>query len=507
MGQPCLETINISKNFGPTIALNDVNIKLFRNEIVGIVGENGAGKSTLLNILSGILVPDSGELFLDSEPIQLRSYHDALLHGISRVFQETALVPDIRVYENFFLSFERIFSKFGILNNKEMVIQCARYLRELELIIDPEKVTDHYDYSTRQMIEIAKAFGLLKFLGCENPIILLDEPTAALSESQVQVVFDKINILAKMGTVLFISHRLSEILEICDRIYVFKDGHLISEEQASEINEKKLHSLMVGRNRSEQYYKENEQNMEFGEIVLETINLSSGNQFKDISFQLKKMEIIGIGGVAGSGKEELGKTLAGWSSPEMGTVKVSGTQVSFFSVANMISLGVGYVPKERNRDGIIAGLSVSWNIGLSCIRDILRSKYFFINKLKERELAKRFIKDLKIKTPSLMIPCKALSGGNQQKVSISKWLARPLSVLILDNPTIGIDVGTKEQLYSKFREIVKKGLSILLISDDLMELIGLANRLLIMKDGKIIKEMEGSPENKPIEKEVIGYMV
>jgi len=507
MAQAYFEASNVSKTFGATRALNDVTVRLYRKEIVGIVGENGAGKSSLLNILSGIYPPDTGELYLEGKDIRLTSYRDALLHGISRVFQETALVPNMHVYENFFLSFEHLFSRFGVLNRRRMIEECVHGLRDLGLAIDPERVTDQYDYPTRQMIEIAKAFSLLRFIGCDNPVVLLDEPTAALSETQVQMLFEKMHLMAESGTVVFVSHRLSEILKVSNRIYVLKDGILISEENPSEADEAKLHSLMVGRQRDRKYYKEDQQNFQFGSAVLEAANLSKDNTFRDVSFTLRECEILGVGGVAGSGKEDLGKTLAGWTKPNEGILKIRGNEISDFSTENVTSLGVGYIPKERRRDGIIPGLSVSWNITLPSIHDLLRTNLMLVDRSKERELTARLINDLDIRTPSVSTLCSSLSGGNQQKVSISKWLGRPLSVLVLDNPTMGIDVGTKEQLYRKFREIVKQGLPIILISDDLLELIGLSNRILIMKDGRVVNEIEILPEKRPTETEVISYMV
>jgi ribose transport system ATP-binding protein len=489
MRQACFEAIEISKSYGATRALNKVSIKLYPKEIVGVVGENGAGKSTLLHILSGIVTPDAGHLVLNGKEIKLFNYHDALACGISRVFQETALVPDIYVYENFFLSFEHLYSHFGILNKRRMVQHCDDALRELGVSIDVTQRTDHYDYATRQMIEITKAFGLLKLLGFINPIILLDEPTAALSESQVEVLFNKMNLFAETGTLLFVSHRLSEILRVSDRIYVFKDGNLISEENGQQVDEGRLHSLMVGRQKSARYYKEHEQNSQFGKSILEVRDLSKGRTFRNVNFALRRGEILGIGGVTGSGKEELGKVLAGWMRPDAGGVKVNESPVESYSVDYMTALGVGYIPKERKRDGVIGSLSVAWNISLPSIKDFLMFLKMLINRGKERELAKRFIRELDIKTPSPWSPCSVLSGGNQQKVSVSKWLARPLIILILDNPTMGIDV------------------SILLISDDLLELIGLANRVLIMKDGNIIKEVDASPENKPSEREIVQHMV
>jgi len=507
MAQAYFEASNLSKTFGATRALNDVSVRLYRKEIVGILGENGAGKSSLLNIISGIYPPDTGELYLDGKDMRLTSYRDALLHGISRVFQETALVPSMRVYENFFLSFEHRFSSFGVIDRKRMINECAHGLRELGLTIDPARVTDHYDYPTRQMVEIAKAFSLLRFIGCDNPVVLLDEPTAALSDTQVQALFEKMCIMAESGTVVFVSHRLSEILRISDRIYVLKDGNLISEENPAEVDEAKLHSLMVGRQRDRQYYREDQQNFQFGNVVLEAVSVSKDETFRNVSFVLREGEILGVAGVTGSGKEAIGKRVAGWTKPSEAILRIHGREVNSFSPENVTSLGVGYIPKERRRDGIIPGLSVSWNLTLPSIRDLLRTRLRLVDRSKERKLTAKLIKDFDIRTPSASTLCSSLSGGNQQKVCISKWLGRPLSVLVLDNPTMGIDVGTKEQLYRKFREIVKQGPPIILISDDLLELIGLSNRILIMKDGKVVNEIEILPEKRPTETEVISYMV
>lgn len=336
---------------------------------------------------------------------------------------------------------------------------------------------------------------------------MLDEPTSSLTQEEIREFYSVVNRLKTRASFIFISHRLSEILEVSDRIYVMKDGEIVDMVYPKKVDEKKLHELMVGRKRDEDYYQEHEQLEEFKETVLNVENLSLKGSFEGINLQVRQGEILGIGGVIGSGKSELGKALAGVLQVTTGRIVLNGMDVTGHGIAELIRKGIAYIPEERTKEAIIGGLSINWNISLASLNDIIGNTVGYLKLNKERETAQKFIKKLKIKAQSDRAECSTLSGGNQQKVVLAKWLMRDLKLLIVDNPTRGIDPGTKEEIYKLFRQLTKEGLAIIIISDELLELIGLSNHILVMKDGYLKKDVKASIGNKPSEKQLVSYMV
>ncbi|MCL5676282.1 MAG: sugar ABC transporter ATP-binding protein [Firmicutes bacterium] len=505
-----LEVHGICKAFPGVQALNDINLHVYENEIVGLIGENGAGKSTFLNILSGICTADRGGVRFLGKAFKPANYREATLAGVSRVYQEQALVPNIPVFENILLSHEELFTRYGfMLDKKSMIAKTREELKSLGCNIDPAAPTERYDFSVRQIIEIAKACSLSKLLGIEKPLILLDEPTSALTSEQIRVFFDIIRSLKSKGSFIFVSHRLTELLELSDRIYVFKDGQVVAMiDDPQTCDEATLHKLMVGRERDEDYYKEYEQLPPGDEVVLRVENFTRKGCFSDINLELKQGEILGIGGVLGSGKSELGRAIAGVQTRDAGSLYLRGELVSDSSFTKQIERGIGYIPAERNLEGIICDFSVAWNISLAGIKDVFGKVFGLLNVAKERAEAENYVAELGIKTPSINALCLGLSGGNQQKVLLSKWLCRNPSILILDNPTRGVDAGAKEEIYGLLRQLVsRQNMSIILISDDLLELIGMSNRIIVMKDGLIKKEVSAAVGAKPSEVELVSFMV
>jgi ribose transport system ATP-binding protein len=506
-GASMLKAENITKSFPGVLALDKISIEVNMGEIVGIAGENGAGKSTLLNIIAGIYPPNSGQLFLRTKPYAPLNYQQANKNGVFMVFQEQGLVPSLFVYENLFLANEENFISKGILNKKKMIKEATEAMESLNLKIDPTKLTWNYSFHERQMIEISKAFMLAKILKIEMPLIMLDEPTSGLSDAEIEILFNNVKQYRERASFIFISHRLSELIELCDKLFIFKDGKNIKSLDAANTTEEDIHEYMVGRKRESEFYREDLQITNTGTVLFKIDGLIKKGSFSNVTFGLKRKEILGIGGVVGCGKTELGLCLSGIEKYGGGKISIDGNEIHRVILKNMMKKGVGYVPGDRKNEGIIGYLPVSWNITLPSIPDITMCGLPLLNIKKENEITQTYISKFKIKTPRINTMCYSLSGGNQQKVLMAKWVAKNLRILILDNPTRGIDVGAKEEIYTILRELVHQGLSIILITDDLLELIGLSNRIIIMKDGLITNEFESPPDKKATENELVKYMV
>ncbi|TCM76665.1 sugar ABC transporter ATP-binding protein [Rhizobium sp. BK068] len=508
--KPIFTMKNASKAFNGITVVDGIDLDIFANEIVGIAGENGAGKSTTLKMIAGIHPPSSGDMELFGKKFRPSRYTHAVESGISMVFQEQALIPNLAVYENMFLSLERNFSRFaGIMNRQQMIDYSRRHLAKLGLDhIDPRKHTTGYPFHDRQMIEIAKAFALAEFFDIKHPIILLDEPTAAIGEREVKVLFESIRRFRQHASFVLITHRLAEYTELCDRIYVFKDGRNAGEFVGESISEQNLHKAMVGRIRDDEYFKEHRQ-LEVGnaEVALSVTGLS-GATVRDVSFEVRRGEILGLGGLVGCGKEEVARAIVGYDPfPIGGKVEVAGKTLPVRNRIKLaMELGVGFVPKERKTEGIVPYMSLEANVTMASLPAVSKVRGIISRRL-ERCVAKKHVELLRIRCSSTAQLCQFLSGGNQQKVVLSKWLARGVRVLVLDNPTRGVDVGAKEEIYGLLRDLADQGVSVLLISDDLLELIGLSNRILVMRDGSIQFERPASVKDKPTEQELVEHMV
>ncbi len=504
-----LELDEIGKSYEGIPILSNLSFSAPNRKVVALVGENGAGKSTLFNILSGITVPSHGRMTLRNADFQPQNYPTAWQAGVSRVFQEQALVQHVPVYENIVLGQEHRFTRFGTVQHRRMIETAQSIVDEAGLHIDVRRRTGDYDFSTRQSIEIARAcLGPLRIGGIDSPLVLLDEPTSALDRRDEDAFFALVERIRRIGSLLFVSHRLTEVLSIADEIHVLRDGAIVASFNTGEADEKLLHEYMVGRSRSGDYYHEANQRVLTGAPETLAVNRLSGDGFEDISFSLKAGEILGIGGLLDSGKSRLGRAIAGIDPCNSGEISLLGQKPGRPShISRAVREGVGYVPAERLVDGMIAAFSTAWNISLASGGDIAANRFGFWRGSREKQVAVSYIKGLGIRSATPNGACSRLSGGNQQKVVLARWLSRKLNLLILDNPTRGVDAGAKEEIYRTIRSLAEQGVAILIITDELLELIGLSNRILVLRAGSIATALDTPAGAKPGERDLIPWML
>jgi ribose transport system ATP-binding protein len=495
----------LTKSFGAFRALDDVSLDVRDGEILGLIGENGAGKSTLLNIVCGVLQPEAGEVALYGAPHAPGSYRDAMDAGVFRVYQEPALIPTLTVEQNLVLGIEDRFSRFGFLRRRAIRAAVEEALSILGGLARPDQLSGHCDANTRQAIEIVTAVFASRALGIERPLILLDEPTAALVGEEMNVLFDVLARLRGSATFVFVTHRLKEIGEQCDRAYVLKDGKVVAEVD-SVADERRLHSLMVGRDRVADYYAESGQGEQFGDVALHIDGLS-GPRFRNVSFEVREGELVGIAGVVGSGKESLGEVLAGARARTAGRIVIGGVEQAHDRPWERRRARLAYVPLDRHADGMIGSFPLSWNVSLPSLgAPSLRHGPLIASK-RERAVARLWIDRLGIRTRSEESLLSSLSGGNQQKTVIAKCLQSGARVLVLDNPTRGVDAGAKGEIYLILRSVAEEGIGMVIVSDDLLELIGLCNRVLVMKDGELRADIPAPVVAKPSEEHIVAEMV
>ncbi len=499
-----LEVVGATKGFPGVLALDDVSLAIREHEVVGLIGENGAGKSTLLKVLNGIHQLDQGEIRVAGRPVRIRHPRDAFDHGIAMVFQEQSVLSALSVAENIFLAREAEFLKAGLIDRRRMNEAARAELAKVHLDVDPRRRCAGLSFAERQMVEIAKALSLDTRI--EGDItILLDEPTSMLEQREVDLLFEIIADLKDRASIVFISHRLDEVLEVSDRVYVMRDGKVVHEMAAKDATIPDLHRHMVGRALHQEYYREARQAPPGGAVVLEVEGLAGRQGFRDVSFRLHEGEVLGIAGVVGSGREALARCLAGLEPPAAGTVRLEGRPVALLSPAEAVARGIGFIPSERKTEGLVAGLSVAENMTLAALGRFTASG--LIRVAEETRTAQSWIDRLHIRTPSPSTPVGSLSGGNQQKVVLAKWRIAGSRVVILDHPTRGIDVGAKEDVYTLVRDMTEEGLAVILLGDTLEEVIGLSSRILVMRDGRIEAEFEAPPERKPGQVDLIARMV
>ncbi len=495
----------ITKTFPGVVALDAVDLAIRRNEIVALIGENGAGKSVLMKIMVGLLQPDEGIIALDGRPVTMRSPAEAIRNGIGMVFQEGSLVPNLSVAENLFLCHEVGFSKLGVMSLRAMRRAARELLAELDVQVDVDRTVSDIGPADRQMVEIARLLWLSRLSGRENPVLILAEPTAVLGDKERETLFKVLRALRKRASVIFISHRIQELLENSDRLYVLKDGKNVTDMRTSEARLGHLEQLIVGHSFSADRFHEDQQEGGGTREVLRVEGLARAGSFEPISFGVREGEILGLVGLVGSGKEAICSCITGLERADSGTVVVGGRKLRPGLPDDAVRAGIGYVPVDRRSDGLALMMTVAENVNL-LVLDRLKTAGF-LSPRQERENARRWVAECQIKTPSISAMCAHLSGGNQQKIVISKWLSSNVRLLVLDHPTRGVDVGAKDEIYKLMRGLARKGLSMIIMCDTLEEDIGLSDRMLILKDGRLVREIDSVPHRKPSPQDVIGLIV
>ncbi len=495
----------VDKHFPGVHALKAVDFEVKRGEIVGLVGENGAGKSTLMKVIYGAYQPDGGTITIDGRAVRFQNPRQAMEHGIGMVFQEQSLITNLTVMENIFLGYERQFVSYGVINWKKMSDAACAQLAKVKLDIDPSTITSNLSFAQRQLVELAKVLTLEERIDGDL-VILLDEPTSVLAKDEVDLLFQIVRDLTNRASFIFVSHRMEEVLDLSDRIYVMKDGEVVDVVLHDQANRDKIQHKMVGRDVDKEYYREQKQKPFDENAVLASFsNVSNGDRFKDISFDLHRGEVLCLVGTEGSGREAVLQTLFGMRSPTAGTVTVKGELVKSFSARAGVARGIGYLPRERKVEGIVNGMSVYENMTLSQLGNF--TSYGVLNIQKERELARKWIGILGIKTPSEFKDCGGLSGGNQQKVVLAKWRSAGSDIMLMDHPTRGLDIGAKEDVYEMIREMSDAGVGIVLVADTLEEAIGLSHTIIVLKDGEFQKRFDGKPGDKPSLFDLVHHMI
>ena len=469
----------ISKSFPGVKALDHVDLQLYAGTVTALVGENGAGKSTLVKILTGVYQADEGRILFDRKDIAIPDAEAAFHLGITATHQETVLFDDLSVAENIFLGHE-IRTRFGLLDWSTMRARVREILAELEVDLDPDMRLRDLAIARKHLVAIARA------LSVDAKIVIMDEPTASLSHKEVEELYAIVAKLKREGkAILFISHKFEEIFRIADRYAVFRDGRAVGAGLLSDVTSDRLIALMVGRNVDHIFPKVE---VPLGEVVFAVSGLSHPTEFADISFELRKGEILGFYGLVGAGRSELMQALFGITQTSAGTMALGGNSIHIRRPADAVANGIVYVPEERQRQGAVLALPVFENMTLPSLGRITR--HGFLDLAREYELARRYATRLDLRASSLSQEVGTLSGGNQQKVVIGKWLATEPRVIILDEPTKGIDVGSKAAVHAFMGELVALGLAVIMVSSELPEILGMADRVIVLRDGRIAGRFE-----------------
>ena len=475
--RPVLEMLNIRKAFPGVVALDDVSFDLVRGEVHVMLGENGAGKSTLMKILSGAYQKTTGRILIEGNEVDIGNPRDARQLGISTIYQELNLIPHLSAAENIFLGREPARAA-GFIDRAAIHRAAAGILNELGVAFDPRTRVSQLGIAQQQMVEIAKALSL------EARILIMDEPTSALTEREIAELFTRIRTLRAAGvSIVYISHRLEELFEIGDRVTVLRDGKHVGTHSIQDISRQGLIRLMVNRDLTSQFPKVS---AERGEEALRVENLNRNGALHDISFSLRRGEVLGVAGLLGSGRTELARAIFGVDKIDSGRIFIKGELRSIGRPRDAINLGVGFLTEDRKTQGLVQLLSVRENI---CLPSVDRfSSHGFVSAGEETRAASRYVADLRIKTSSVDQRVLFLSGGTQQKVVLSKWLCCEAEVFIFDEPTRGIDVGSKAEIYQLMNELTASGVAIIMISSELPEILGMSDRILVMHRGRIAGE-------------------
>ena len=471
-----LHLVGISKSFPGVKALNNVHLNVRKGEVHGLVGENGAGKSTLMKILSGAYVKDEGEIYWQGKKVEINKPKDAEELGIAIIYQEFNLVPQLSISENIWLGREPLVNKaLQLIDWTEMHKRTRTLLAELNLDFDPKRPVAGLGIASQQMVEIAKALSL------NAKLLIMDEPTSALSKNEIDQLFSVIQALKDKGvSIIYISHHLEEVFEICDRGTVLRDGNYVATIDPKQTSKDELIQLMVGRTLDQQYPKVKAKR---GEEVLRVENLNRRGVLKDINFSAYAGEVLGISGLVGSGRTELVKAIFGADPVDSGKIFIYGKEVQISSPQSAIEAGMGLLPEDRKYEGLVLKLSVKQNVSMASLGKLLKRGMLQLNIEKSKVLD--FIDKLRILTPSIEKEVQNLSGGNQQKVVLAKWLASQSRILIFDEPTRGIDVGAKVEVYNLMNELVKNGVAVIMVSSEMPEILGMSDRIMVIHQGQL----------------------
>ncbi|MCS7220865.1 MAG: sugar ABC transporter ATP-binding protein [Anaerolineae bacterium] len=482
MAEELLRAEHISKRFGGVIALDDVSLSIRRGEICCLVGENGSGKSTMIKIISGVYTPDEGDLYINGHHYKRLTPIEAIHEGIQVIYQDFSLFPNLTVAENIAIN-EQLASGKQLVHWKEIHRIAREGLAKINVSLPLDAVVETLPTADRQLIAIIKA------LLANARLIIMDEPTTALTQREIQALFGVIRELKERGlAILFVSHKLNEVVEIADRTIIFRNGKKVLDQDAKGLDIQTMAFYMTGR-RLDAGSAPLGQISETISPLLRVENLSLPHGFFDVSFELRPGEVLGITGLLGSGRTELALSLFGVLPANSGKVFIEGKEVKIRSIADAVRHGIGYVPEDRIREGLFLDQPIGDNVVITLVDRLVTRLRLLNGKAKARE-ADRWIQQLEVKTPSRELPAKSLSGGNQQRVVLAKWIARNPKILILNGPTVGVDVGSKAEIHELIHNLARRGMGILLISDDIPELIQCCHRVLLMRAGRIVREFK-----------------
>lgn len=476
---PLLTVRNVTKRFPGVTALSQISLTVGRGEVLALIGENGAGKSTLMKILAGVQLPDEGEICVDGRPVRLDSVHTAQAHGIALIHQELNLSGNLDVGANIFLGREPL--RRGLIDKRKIRDDSVDLLQRVGLQVSPDTLVDRLPIGQQQLVEIARALSI------DARVLIMDEPTSSLSQHETERLMEVVKDLRSRGvSIIYISHRLGEVRDLADRVTVFRDGANAGDLEKSEISHDRMVQLMVGRDVSQFYAKTPHVP---GAVALEVKGLETpANVGHRLDFSIREGEIVGVAGLVGAGRTEMLRVLFGVDRAVSGTVAVNGQAISLNSPRDAIRAGIALVPEDRKQQGVILEMAVRTNIGLAGLRQHRRTAGF-LNVQREAEDSAEMIQRLRIKTPSERQVVQYLSGGNQQKVVLGKWLAMKPKVLLLDEPTRGIDVGAKQEIYGLMEQLAEQGVAILFVSSEMEEILGMSDRTLVMHEGRITGQL------------------
>lgn len=482
---PIVEMKQIHKSFYSVNVLRGVDFDLFSGEIHALMGENGAGKSTLVKILTGIHKSNQGEIFYKGNQTEFSSPKDAEKNGMAVIHQELNIIPYLTVAENMFLGKELKATPFGILKTKEMNQRTKEYLNRLGIDMDPQKPAGELSVGQQQMIEIARA------IAANTEVLIMDEPTAALTDREIETLFKVMDQLRQEGVaIIYISHRMEEIFRMCNRITVLRDGQSIGTKNTNETNFEEIVKMMVGRELGERFP---DRTADIGDTYFSVENLSLEGVFNNISFDVKKGEILGVAGLMGAGRTEIMEAIFGARKKSSGTIVLDGKELSIKKPHHAIKAGIGFITEDRKDEGLVLGLTVRENLSIPNLKTL--SNQTIMSDKKEKQFSKDMIEKLRIKTSSSEQEVKSLSG-DQQKVVFGKWLGINPKLLILDEPTRGVDVGAKKEIYSIMNEETKKGKSIIMVSSELPEILGMSDRIMVIHEGKVTAILDKADANQ-----------